>query len=79
MMRVGSIDHWLIMKMLRTVLCAPMFLCTTMAIRSQETSAVTIEDTGAVLINPNMGWTMHFYSNVPENYGSKLEPIRHTG
>jgi hypothetical protein len=21
-----------------------------------------------------MGWTMHFYSNSPENYGSKLEP-----
>jgi hypothetical protein len=31
-------------------------------------------DTGAALINPDMGWTMHFYSNVPANYGSKLEP-----
>lgn len=26
------------------------------------------------LINPDMGWTMHFYSNVIKNYGSKLEP-----
>jgi hypothetical protein len=33
------------------------------------------KDTGAALINPDMGWTMHFYSNIPENYGSKLEPV----
>ena len=26
------------------------------------------------LINPGMGWTLHFYSNAIENYGSKLEP-----
>jgi hypothetical protein len=26
------------------------------------------------LVNPDMGWDMHFYSNVPDNYGSKLEP-----
>ena len=26
------------------------------------------------LVNPDMGWTMHYYSNVIENYGSKLEP-----
>lgn len=32
------------------------------------------EDTGQALVNPEMGWTMHFYSNIPENYGSKLEP-----
>jgi hypothetical protein len=31
-------------------------------------------DTGAALVNPDMGWTMHFYSNIPQNYGSKLEP-----
>ena len=30
-------------------------------------------DTGEPLINPDMGWTFHFYSNQPENYGSKLE------
>lgn len=29
---------------------------------------------GKALINPAMGWTMHFYSNVPKNYGSQLEP-----
>ena len=31
-------------------------------------------DDGAALINPDMGWTMHFYSNIPKNYGSRLEP-----
>jgi hypothetical protein len=31
-------------------------------------------DTGAALVNPGMGWTLHFYSNLIENYGSKLEP-----
>ncbi len=31
-------------------------------------------DHGGALVNPNMGWTMHFYSNMLENYGSKLEP-----
>jgi hypothetical protein len=36
-------------------------------------TAIT-EDTGAALVNPGMGWTMHFYSNVPANYGSKLAP-----
>lgn len=35
---------------------------------------VTPEDTGAALVNPAMGWTMHFYSNIPTNYGSKLAP-----
>jgi len=29
-------------------------------------------DTGEALVNPAMGWTMHFYSNRIENYGSKL-------
>jgi hypothetical protein len=32
------------------------------------------EDTGQALVNPDMGWTMHFYSNIPDNYGSKLAP-----
>lgn len=32
------------------------------------------QDTGQALVNPDMGWTMHFYSNIPTNYGSKLEP-----
>ena len=39
-----------------------------------STITVRPEDTGNALVNPGMGWTMHFYSNIPENYGSKLEP-----
>jgi hypothetical protein len=43
-------------------------------LRAQESVTVKTEDTGAALVNPGMGWTMHFYSNVPGNYGSKLSP-----
>lgn len=32
------------------------------------------QDNGQALVNPGMGWTMHFYSNLLKNYGSKLEP-----
>jgi hypothetical protein len=32
------------------------------------------KDTGEALVNPDMGWTLQFYSNDPRNYGSKLEP-----
>ncbi|WP_072999672.1 DUF4832 domain-containing protein [Mariniphaga anaerophila] len=32
------------------------------------------EDNGKALVNPDMGWTMHFYSNLLSNYGSKLAP-----
>jgi hypothetical protein len=31
-------------------------------------------DNKKALVNPDMGWTMHYYSNVITNYGSKLEP-----
>ncbi len=32
------------------------------------------EDTGEALVNPGMGWTFHFYSNIIKNYGSRLAP-----
>ena len=35
---------------------------------------VTPVDHKKALVNPDMGWTMHFYSNNVTNYGSKLEP-----
>lgn len=41
---------------------------------AQERVTVKPVDSNAALVNPGMGWTMHFYSNVPANYGSKLEP-----
>jgi hypothetical protein len=43
---------------------------------AQDATTVVVEphDNGQALVNPDMGWTMHFYSNVIANYGSKLEP-----
>ena len=45
---------------------------------AEQKPALTItvrpEDNGKALVNPDMGWDMHFYSNIPDNYGSKLEP-----
>lgn len=38
-----------------------------------EKQQVNMIDNGKALVNPDMGWTMHFYSNVLANYGSKLE------
>lgn len=40
----------------------------------ERTFACKLEDDGRALINPYMGWTMHFYSNILSNYGSKLDP-----
>lgn len=40
----------------------------------QERVTVTPADTGEALENPGMGWTFHYYSNIPTNYGSKLAP-----
>ncbi len=42
--------------------------------QSEQRVIVHPKDTGAALVNPGMGWTLHFYSNFIENYGSKLEP-----
>src|SRR5512143_2772886 len=39
-----------------------------------EAVEVRPADTGEILANPGMGWVLHFYSNIPTNYGSKLEP-----
>ncbi|HNY86688.1 MAG TPA: DUF4832 domain-containing protein [Candidatus Hydrogenedentes bacterium] len=37
-----------------------------------EEVVVRPPDTGAALVNPMMGWTLYYYSNIPTNYGSKL-------
>ena len=41
---------------------------------TNEFVTVRPQDTGEALVNPGMGWTLHFYSNLIENYGSQLEP-----
>ncbi len=45
-----------------------------MSLNAQESVTIRPSDDGRPLVNPGMGWTMHFYSNVPQNYGSRLEP-----
>ncbi|MBI5383832.1 MAG: DUF4832 domain-containing protein [Verrucomicrobia bacterium] len=44
------------------------------AFAAEDRVTVRPDDTGEALVNPGMGWTLHFYSNFIENYGSKLEP-----
>jgi hypothetical protein len=40
----------------------------------QQRTVIRPKDTGAAFENPGMGWGFHYYSNIPTNYGSKLEP-----
>ncbi len=40
----------------------------------EATTRVRPRDNGAVLSNPGMGWVLHYYDNVPANYGSRLKP-----
>ncbi|UCG59197.1 MAG: DUF4832 domain-containing protein [Phycisphaerales bacterium] len=41
---------------------------------AQQRTIIRPEDTGGALANPGMGWGFHYYSNVPTNYGSRLQP-----
>lgn len=43
-------------------------------LKAKKVNKVYLKDNKKALINPDMGWTMHFYSNVLAHYGSKLEP-----
>ncbi len=45
--------------------CAP-------AAATDERQTVRPTDDGRALVNPQMGWTMHFYSNIITNYGARL-------
>jgi len=49
------------------------FLCGSV-VHAGQIQIVQPVDNGRALVNPGMGWTMHFYSNMITNYGSKLEP-----
>ena len=51
-----------------------LLLAATCVVHADESVTVRTQDTGLALVNPAMGWTLHFYSNVPSNYGSKLTP-----
>jgi len=54
-------------------LCALLLVTASIAAEEGITSAAPL-DTGEALVNPSMGWTLHYYSNVPTNYGSRLAP-----
>ena len=56
------------------ILTALLSASASLACWAQETNVVELSDNGQALLNPHMGWTMHFYSNVPSNYGRNLEP-----
>ncbi len=55
-------------------LCVVAKQATAQNAEKEANNVVLLQDDGRALINPQMGWTMHFYSNVPSNYGSKLAP-----
>jgi hypothetical protein len=59
---------------MRTLLTGCLLACPCLAIAQPEMVTVTPADTGVALDNPGMGWTLHYYSNVPTNYGSRLAP-----
>lgn len=46
----------------------------TLGVSAAFAATVRPADDGRALVNPGMGWTMHYYSNIPRNYGSSLEP-----
>ncbi len=41
---------------------------------SGDRVVVRLHDNGEALANPGMGWVLHYYDNVPANYGSRLAP-----
>jgi hypothetical protein len=45
-------------------------LAGSLAIGDQPEKCVLVQpkDTGEALVNPGMGWTLHYYSNYIENY-----------
>jgi hypothetical protein len=49
------------------------FLFSLFALNAEDV-VINPADSGEALVNPDMGWTLHFYSNLIENYGSKLAP-----
>ena len=68
-------NDWEKLRMLRRLILLILLSCSFRALSGTDDAVtVRLRDNGKALLNPGMGWTMHFYSNVPEHYGSKLEP-----
>ena len=56
----------------RVYLCLATLVCglpgmVSLSAEEQGRVTVELEDNGQPLVNPEMGWTMHFYSNVISN------------
>lgn len=62
------------MKLAPRVLLAGAVLLQTVLTAEEPRVVAHPVDSGEALVNSGMGWTLHFYSNFIENYGSKLEP-----
>ncbi len=60
--------------MTRTLLILLLICPLASLLSAQELITVKPSDNGQALVNPDMGWTMHYYSNIIANYGSKLAP-----
>ncbi len=50
------------------------FMISILPVMAEDRITVNLPDNGQALVNPLMGWTFHFYSNIITNYGSRLEP-----
>ncbi len=61
------------MKTVRAIALLALICCPLLPFAAEPVT-VALRDHGRALLNPGMGWTMHFYSNLTEHYGSKLEP-----
>ncbi len=55
-----------------TCVASAMLFVATASPADDDTVTVRPTDNGAALVNPGMGWVLHFYDNVPAHYGSKL-------
>jgi len=59
---------WLNILMLSAILVVG----SSVAFADQKLTVVHPEDTGQALVNPGMGWGLHYYTNKPTKYGAKL-------
>lgn len=50
------------------------FLSDVASYQSQGLKSVILRDNGKAVVNPDMGWTLQYYSNSLMYYGSKLDP-----
>ena len=62
------------MKRLWILLSLALMLGTAAANAQPATETFAPADNGKALVNPGMGWMLYYYSNVLDNYGSKLAP-----